>query len=66
MTVEIINGKVVGYLTPEEVAEKLGEKPQTIRKLINRGKIPTLRIGWQHFIKEGTEIVICKKVKRPC
>lgn len=66
MTVEIIDGKVVGYLTTEEVAEKLGEKPQTIRQLICRGKIPTLRIGWQHFIKEGTEIKICKKISRSC
>lgn len=65
MIVEIIDGKVVGYLTPEEVAKKLGAKPQTIRQLINRGKIETLKIGWQHFIKEGTEIKICeKKIKR--
>lgn len=66
MIVEIIDGKVVGYLTVEEVAIKLGVKSQAIRQLINRGKIQTLRIGWQHFIKEGTEITICKSIKRLC
>lgn len=64
MTVEIIDGKVVGYLTTEEFANRIGKKPQTIRKLICEGKIPTLKVGRQRFIKEGTEMMVFKKVKR--
>lgn len=33
------------YMTPQEVAEKLGVCPDTVRQMAARGEIPMLKIG---------------------
>lgn len=63
MTVEIIDGRIVGYLTIEEAAERLGISYQGLYQKVRRGQIPTLNIGYQHFIKEGAEIKVRRNVK---
>jgi len=43
------------YLTPEEVAKKLGYHPEYVRQLLREGKLPghKLRTGaWRISIKE--------------
>ncbi len=60
MTVTIIDGRIKGYLSVEEAAEKYGVKSSAIRQMINRGQIDTLQIGQGnsclHFISEETII----------
>ena len=51
MTVEIIDGRVVGYLTIKEYAKKHFSAEATVRKWICHGKLKTLKIGYQQWIK---------------
>lgn len=52
MTVEIVDGRVVGYLTIKEYAKKHFSAEATVRMWIYRGKLKILRIGNQDWIKE--------------
>ena len=58
--VTIEDGRIEGYLTIEEVAKKFNIRPQTIRQMINRGQIDTLRVGsgkgCLHFIHKDQVI----------
>ena len=50
--VEIQNGRVKGYLTTTEFAKKCAVEEGTIRAWIKRGKIDSLKIGKENWIKE--------------
>lgn len=52
MIIEIVNDHPVGYLNVEEYAAKHYVSPSTIRKKIFERRIETLKIGYQHWIKE--------------
>lgn len=54
MTVEIENGRVVGYLTTKEYGALHGISDAGVRMLIHKGQIETLKIGDVNWIKEGT------------
>lgn len=42
----ITNEELLGdYFTPEEVAEKMSLKPDTVTKLIRQKKLPAYRVG---------------------
>ena len=62
-TVTIDNGKILGYETAEEFANRIGVNESTIRVWVKRGKIETLKIGNIHFVKIGTEKPQRKKRK---
>ncbi len=42
-----------GYLTTQEVAEKLGVSVRRVVALINSGNVPSTRVGRSHLIKES-------------
>lgn len=52
--VEIQNGRVKGYLTTVEFAKRCAVEESTIRAWIKRGKIDSLKIGKENWIKEDT------------
>lgn len=52
MLVEIVDGMPVGYMTKKQAAEKWGVTESSVYKYIEDSKVPTLRIGSQHFIKK--------------
>ncbi len=39
-------------LTVPEAARRVGRNPETIRRWIREGKLPSRKIGTQHFIEE--------------
>ena len=40
-------------LTVPEAARKVGRDPETVRRWIRSGKLPSRKIGTQHFIEEN-------------
>ena len=61
MIIEIQNGRPVGYETVAEFAKRVKVDRDTIRVWVKHGKINTLKIGNDHWIKEGTEKPVRKK-----
>lgn len=55
MTVQIENGRVVGYITAREFAARCSVKEGTVRIWAMRGKIIPLKIGSDLWIKEDTK-----------
>ena len=57
VNVTIVNGRPKGYLSLPEVAEQTGVRIGTLRQWVNRGKIPSLHIGyegrWVHWFPES-------------
>ena len=49
------NGTIVGYLPASEIAKEWGVENSTIRVWIKRGKLKSLKIGNEHYIKQNTE-----------
>ena len=45
-----ING--MNYYTLFEVAEKLQVHPHTVRKIVTRGDLPTINIGYVRYVTE--------------
>ena len=46
----------VEYLTPPEIAKLFGVHPDTVRRLIDRGELPSVRFGddgWRRVEKEA-------------
>ena len=62
--VKIDNGRVVGYLTPKEVAKNFGVKEATVRIWLTRNKIEVLKIGKETWIKEDIQYPVRKKRSR--
>lgn len=55
-----------GYLTTQEVAEKLGVSVRRVVALINSGDLPSARIGRSHVINESDiKLVQNRKPGRP-
>ena len=52
LTVAIENGRIKGYLTTVEFAKRCAVEESTIRAWIKRGKIDSLKIGKENWIKE--------------
>ena len=52
MTIEVIDGRPVGYLTVKEYARKHFVVPDVIRKKIFLGRIEVLKIGYGLWINE--------------
>jgi excisionase family DNA binding protein len=40
-------------LTVPEAARRVGRNPETIRRWIRSGKLPSRKVGTQHLIEEG-------------
>lgn len=55
MFVEIQNGRIVGYITSKELAEKLGVTMSAIRIWVLRNKLEPLKIGNELWFKEDIE-----------
>lgn len=55
MFIEIQNGRIVGYITSKELAEKLGVTVSAIRVWVRRGKLEALKVGDELWFKEDTE-----------
>lgn len=51
-TVTVCDGRIVGYLTSAEYARKYGIPEITIRVWAKRGKLQSLKIGRNSYIKE--------------
>lgn len=51
---EIIEGRINGYLTLSEWAKKIHVTPGTVYQWKNRGKIKTIEVGSSLFVKEDT------------
>lgn len=54
ITIEVCDGKLVGYETTTEFAKRLGVPPATVRNWIKRGKLDIFQIERLHWVKEGT------------
>lgn len=54
MTIEVIDGRPVGYLTVQEYAKKHFVSPGCIRHQVFFGKIEPLKIGYEVWISEET------------
>lgn len=54
MTIEVIDGRPVGYLTVQEYAKKHFVSPGCIRNQVFFGKIEPLKIGYEIWISEET------------
>lgn len=39
-------------LTVPEAARRVGRDPETVRRWIRQGKLPSAKVGTQHFIEE--------------
>lgn len=50
--VNVVNGKVEGYLTVTEAAKKLKTSPAILRKKIYKGEIPVIKLYRIYLIKE--------------
>ena len=59
--VVILDGEPVGYMGTKEAAEYIGIKQDTIRKWIAGGKLQTLKIGKEHWIKGDVAYQIRKE-----
>lgn len=55
MLYEIQNGRIVGYITSKELAEKLGVTISAIRVWVHRKKLEALKVGDELWFKEDTE-----------
>lgn len=55
MRVDVVDGRIRGYMTTDETADAWNTTPGNVRMLILRGRVPTLKIGNVHYIKEGTK-----------
>jgi excisionase family DNA binding protein len=53
--VEIQNGRIVGYITSKELAEKLGVTMSAIRIWVHRNKLEALKVGDELWFKADTE-----------
>lgn len=51
---EIIEGRINGYLTLSEWAKKIHVTPATVSHWVSRGKIKPIKIGPLLFVKEDT------------
>jgi len=54
MLVSIVKGRVAGYETLVEFANRHGVKENTVRIWVRRNKLETLLIGRDHWVKLGT------------
>ena len=63
VTVRIMGGKPIGYLTVPEYANRIFLKEVTVRQYIRRGKIPFLKIGDTVWIREDTLRPVDKRTK---
>lgn len=54
MTIEVIDGRPVGYLTVQEYAKKHFVSPGCIRQMVHRKMIAVLKIGYEIWISEET------------
>lgn len=54
MFVEIQNGRIVGYITSKELAEKIGVTMSAIRIWVHRNKLEALKVGDELWFKEDT------------
>lgn len=62
----IYDGKIVGYLTTRQFAEKMGVEPNLVRQWIHRKKVvPAFKIGIEHFIAEDTPRPDGKRGRKP-
>lgn len=52
--VAVANGRVMGYETTEEYAKRCNVRPGTVRVWERRGKIKTIHIGRDRWIKAST------------
>lgn len=65
---QMIDGDL--YLTVDEVAERLGKSPETVRKWIRGnvtsmiGKLPARKLGQQYFVRE-VDVEALLKERRP-
>lgn len=41
-------------ITVPEAARRTGRNPETVRRWIREGKLPSQKVGTQHLIDEGT------------
>lgn len=53
--VEIENGRIKGYETTKEFAERMNVKQGTIRVWVRRGKLTVLKVGDTSWVPIGTE-----------
>lgn len=52
------------YLTPPEIARLFGVSPDTVRRLIDRGELPSIQLsdpGWHRVTKEDVVNYAAKK-----
>lgn len=63
MTIEVIDGRPVGYLTVQEYAKKHFVVPDVIRKKIFFGRIEPLKIGYEIWIDEATPYPVDRRLK---
>ncbi|CAN5649123.1 hypothetical protein BH20ACI3_BH20ACI3_27910 [soil metagenome] len=55
-----------GFLTTQEVAEKLGVTAGRVRQMIIDGQLPAIKVGRDNLIKESDlKLVQDRKVGRP-
>lgn len=55
-----------GFLTTQQVAEKLGVTAGRVRQMIVDGQLPAIKMGRDNFIKESDlRLVKARKVGRP-
>ena len=55
ITVEIENGKIKGYETTKEFAQRLGVDQVVVRQWIYTGKLKVLKVGNTSWVENGTK-----------
>lgn len=53
---------ITDRLTPQEVAEQIGVKPQTVVLWIKNGKLPAFKIGSRYYIAKETADGLIKRI----
>ena len=63
MTIEVIDGRPVGYLTVQEYAKKHFVSPGCIRQMVHKRMIAALKIGYEIWIDEATPYPVDRRHK---
>lgn len=62
----IENGRLVGFLTVEEAALKLGFGVNTVRTMIDMGHVDSVSIGDAVYIPVNTDVIASIETARIC
>lgn len=63
MTIEVVDGKPVGYLTVQEYARKHCVKHQCVRNLLCKGRLAAMKIGYEIWISEEAPYPADRRLK---